>query len=448
MLPTNNQFTASLWGDEAFSAILSMKPVTQILSIISRDTSPPLYNLVEHFWFSVFGTSEVAIRALSFLFFSLSVFFVYKIGSLLWNRKTGLFSALLTFFNPFFFTYAFEGRMYSIMSLGVVASSYFFLKILYKKSSTLLLIAYALAIDVALYSHHFAIFAVLTQGVWTIYELFFGKRDAAIGLLKAQALAGILYLPWIIPLYNQVKMVSGGFWLGKPTLVDLRNLIYKYLGDGKGLGQYVLYLSFIVLLLRNWFKDIKKTAILFSLFAFPILITWAISQKFTSVFYDRYLLYTIPAGALLLSSNLRPIGKWVIVALICLLVLIDYEYFITPTKRPFRELATYVKQNQAPGDYLINWNSAAHHLWESKYYGIPAPIYIPVTPVPEPFKALPYYVGTALMEESDIIHVLPGNRRLGVITSGSVAEVKIAGYTKADPVTFGPLKFIWLIKKR
>ena len=57
-----NQFTASLWGDEAFSAILSMKPIPEIISIIARDTSPPLYNLTEHIWFQIFGTSEIAVR--------------------------------------------------------------------------------------------------------------------------------------------------------------------------------------------------------------------------------------------------------------------------------------------------------------------------------------------------------------------------------------------------
>ena len=74
-----NQFTASLWGDEAFSAILSMKPIPEIISIIARDTSPPLYNLTEHIWFQIFGTSEIAVRSLSFLYYLIAVFFVYKI---------------------------------------------------------------------------------------------------------------------------------------------------------------------------------------------------------------------------------------------------------------------------------------------------------------------------------------------------------------------------------
>src|SRR3990172_11750557 len=124
----NNVFTESIWGDEGFSAILSMKSIPEIISIVSRDTSPPLYNITEHLWFGVFGTSEVAIRSLSFLYFLIAIFFVYKIGEHLWNRNTGLLAAGLTFLNPFFFTYAFEGRMYSLLAATVTASMYFFLK--------------------------------------------------------------------------------------------------------------------------------------------------------------------------------------------------------------------------------------------------------------------------------------------------------------------------------
>lgn len=165
-----NQFTASLWGDEAFSAILSLKSIPQIITIISHDTSPPLYNLIEHLWFQLFGANEIAIRALSFLFFSLACFFVYLIGSSLWNRKIGLWAAVLTFLNPFFFIYAFEGRMYSILALGVTASMYFFLK---KKW-----VGYILATTFALYRHHFAIFAVFVQGLWFLYEIIRGDKNS------------------------------------------------------------------------------------------------------------------------------------------------------------------------------------------------------------------------------------------------------------------------------
>src|SRR3989344_3011576 len=111
-----NRFTESIWGDEGFSAILSMKSLPEILKIIAKDTSPPLWNIWEWFFFRLFGTSEIVIRSLAFIFFLGTVFITYKIGELLWGRRTGILAGLLTFLNPFFFTYAFEGRMYSILT--------------------------------------------------------------------------------------------------------------------------------------------------------------------------------------------------------------------------------------------------------------------------------------------------------------------------------------------
>lgn len=428
-----NQFTASLWGDEAFSAVLSMNPIPKIIEIVAKDTSPPLYNITEHLWFQVFGNSEVAIRSLSFFYYLLTVFFVYKIGEFLWNRKTGTMAALLTFLNPFFFIYAFEGRMYSILALGVTASMYFFIK-----KNWLL---YVLATTWAMYSHHFTIFVLVVQGLWFFYELVKGERKTATSMFKSFIVVGILYLPWIIPLYNQTRLVGSGFWLATPTLTDLRNLIYKYLAKGisHSLAEPALYLVLVGFLLRKWSRAKEKTAFLLLWFLVPITTAWLVSQKFQSIFFDRYLLYTIPAAMLVLASNKRgKVSELIILVVILVFSIIDFNYFTHPTKRPFRELASYVKEAKTDEDVLINWNSSAHHLWESKYYGIPAPIYVPE-------GELPFYVGTAQMTKEDILRQIPeGTRRVGVITSGSIDEVDLPDYTKKETKVFGELKFIWL----
>ncbi len=433
-----NQFTASLWGDEAFSAILSIKPIPEIIKIIINDTSPPLYNICEHVWFQIFGTSEIAIRTLSFLFFLLTIFFVYKIGELLWNKKTGFLAAALTFLNPFFFIYAFEGRMYSILALGVTASMYFFLRKNWP--------AYIMATTWAIYSHHFAIFALCVQALWFLYEFILGKRKIAVSMFKSFLVIGLLYLPWLVPLYKQTRMVGSGFWLGTPTLMDLINLIQDYLAKGikHSLAQLGLAAVVTVFLLRNWRKNIQKTLFLASWFFLPLLLTWLVSQKFQSIFFNRYLLYAIPGAMLLLASNRKRKTSSIVLGITLLIFLIiDSFYFTHPSKRPFRKLASYVRESKRGDDFLINWNAASHHLWESKYYQIPAPLYIPGG------KELPFFVGTALMDKEDIISHLPKKiNRLGVITSGRVEDIKLTGYTERERKVFKDLKFIWYLKQR
>lgn len=430
-----NQFNTSLWGDEGFSAILSMKSLPEIIKIIVNDTSPPLWNITEHLAFQIFGTSEIVIRGLAFAYFLLAVFFVYKIGEHLWSKKTGLLAAALTFLNPFFFIYAFEGRMYSILALGVTASMYFFL--------TRNWFGYVVATLWAMYSHHFAIFALFIQGLWFLSEFFFGNRKVAISMFKAFMAVGIGYLPWLIPLYNQTKMVGGGFWLGTPTMAEFFGLLGKYLGTGipHSLKKIALSLTLITLALRRWYKPKKEDLFLLSWFLLPIALTWIVSQKFQSIFFDRYLLYTIPGAMLLLASKGRKYSGVFLAILFITLVSIDSHYFTHPTKRPFRQLAAYVKETRQEGDFLINWNAASHHLWETKYYNFFAPIYIPNG------GELPYFVGTALMEESDIIHKLPqGTQRVGVVTSGPVDEIELPGYTEEEAKKLPDLNFVWYEK--
>jgi 4-amino-4-deoxy-L-arabinose transferase-like glycosyltransferase len=455
-------FNQSIWGDEGFSAILSMKSVPEILKIISRDTSPPLWNLTEHLAFQIFGRSEIVIRSLAFLYFLGAVFFTYKIGRFFWDKKTAIISSILIFLNPFFFTYAFEGRMYSILALGVTASMYFFLKILFdQKASTKNIVGYVIATLWAMYSHHFAIFALFIQFAWFLKELATRNFQFTKKMFKGFILVAIGYLPWLIPLYNQTKMVGGGFWLGTPTLKELFGLILEYLAAGirneslklplanTTLYQVCLYLTISTLLIRNWRKNIKKTLFLLSWFLGPIIVTWIVSQFFQSIFFNRYLLYTIPGAMLVLASERRKIiSISLIILIIILFAIIDLNYFTHPTKRPFRQLATYVLQTKNREDFLINWNSSSHHLWETKYYRIPAPIYIPEG------GELPFFVGTALMEKEDITHKIPQKaKRVGVVTSGDVEEVTIPGYTESEVKIFknpwegaSEIKFIWYEK--
>ncbi|MCX7928473.1 MAG: glycosyltransferase family 39 protein [Patescibacteria group bacterium] len=450
----DNQLITSIWGDEGFSAILSMRPIPEILKIVSQDTSPPLWNILLHCTFQLFGTSEVVIRSLSLIFYILAIIFTFRIGSILWSKKTGAIAASLTALNPFFFMYAFEGRMYSILALGVTASMYHFLKIITREkgeiTKTTTKIGYVFWTLWALYSHHFATFALVAQGLWFLYEIALGNRKNGRILFKLFLFVGLGYIPWIWPLYMQITKLSSGFWLGKPDYEDLKILIYDYLAEGiKSLDYKIpllnlpihklaLYSVFGILLTRKWWKGIKKSLFLLLWFFAPIATVWIISQYFTSIFYNRYLLFTIPSAMLILASLRSKLSIIPISLTIIIFGIIDFHYFVNPTKMPFREYSAYVKNilSEDENIFLINWNSSAHHLWESKYYKITAPLYLPNG------NNLPYYVGTALMTEEDIIRKLPNASKIGVITSGNPDEVVFEGYKKTEMKNFEGLKFL------
>ena len=330
---------------------------------------------------------------------------------------------------------------------------YFFAKIIFpktdsngkirKRANFKDYLGYIIGTSWALYSHHFAIFAVIIQGLWFIKELIWGYRKTAFDIFKSYLAIGVIYAPWLPALYYQTTLVGSGFWLQTPNLTNLRELLQKYLAEGlpNKLSRYTLYLTYAGYIVRRWGINITRSLFLASWFLGPITLTWVVSQKFQSIFFDRYLLYTIPAAMILLASNGRKLSGIILTILLPLFIYTDYQYFVNPTKRPFKDLAAYVIEVKRGDDFLINWNAAAHHIWETKYYGLEAPLYVPEG------KELPFYVGTAQMTSNDIVSEIPKKAfRVGVITSGKREEVKVPGFKLSEIKEFGELKYILLTK--
>lgn len=431
-----NQLTVSLWRDEAWTATLIAKNWLDIIKFVSKDTSPPLFYLLSHIWTRFFGMSEIGLRSFSVFLWFFTAVFAASIARHFWkNKYTTIFVFLFTLLNPFLFQYAFEARMYAILACFSAAATYFFLK---KNWPFYILFAVA-----SLYSHHFSLFVIFWHGIWTLIKVI-AKKQNLFRSLKPFFIIGLLYLPWLPVMYYQTKMVAvNGFWVGRPVLKDLAELIFKFIvGANKSSWQQLAVIATaLLLILRRWSIKDSATWFLLGWFAVPALLVYGLSQVVQPIFYNRYLINLIPALVLIIFSRYRsaPFLSYPFIGLMFLsLFITDYQFFTHPTKPSFRQMAVYIKSTRQPGDSLINWNGAAQHLFESKYYGVYAPIYVPD-------RILPFYIGTALMEAGDQIFSLPVSSRLGVITSDPIETVKITGYTKVDEKHYDNLVFSWWI---
>jgi hypothetical protein len=425
-----NQLTVSLWGDESFTAVAVKENLWRMLEIVAKDTAPPLYYICLFIWTRLFGYSEIALRSLSVLFYIGTVFTIYLIAKHIWDKRTGLLALLIALANPFLFPFAFESRMYAILFFFVTLSFYFFIT---KKK-----IAYILASAAAIYSQHYAALALVWQFVWSFLSCK-NIRKNWFKALKPYILIGLLYIPWLYPLYKQVTMVSTGFWLGKPNLKDALGLYINYLRGGTllfKLQKFWPILALALLFLKKWQEKFKYNLLLLGWAIVPVALGWIVSQGSTSIFYDRYLIFIIPSLILLLAGGFRKISLPLIVIYCLPLLWVNWYYFSHPTKRPFKELAAYIKTATNPNDYLINYNGSAHHLWETKFYGLEAPLYTPG-------GELPYYVGTAQMTDKDTVDNLPQLPKIGVISSENPANIKIDNYHLKDYQKFGSLSFSW-----
>lgn len=429
-----NQWTESLWGDEAFSALAVQHPFGEMIGIVMRDTAPPGFYLLGWLWGQLFGFSEIALRSLTLLLMLGAAVFagliVWEIGK---NKLNALLTGLLAFSAPFLVPFAFEWRMYALLTFTIMGSVYFFAARNWRWYVVLTL--------AAVYTHHFGLFTFFGQGVWFLVSGFdWKKRQTWLKQLWPFLAVGLLYLPWLPFFYTQLKRVQGsGFWLGPPTPTELKDMMLRFVAGGVKTEwrRFVQILALGLLLVKDWRLVGRRWLGLALIFLMPVALAYVISHTVTPIFYDRYLLSVVMGLMVLLGLGTKR-QFWLLLLIPALLFAAQsWDQFTHPSKRPFRELAGYVKQEIKPDDILLNYNGRAHHLWESKYYGIPAPVFTPSGP-------LPLFAGTAQMTPEDTTQVLPtADGRLGLIASEPIATIALPGYKLIDNRQFGQLSFSW-----
>ena len=108
--------STSIWFDEAVSWQQATLPFFRMLGATSHDAHPPLHNIILNATITLFGDSEIALRAPSALLGVANVYVIYRLGTVLWDRITGLFAALLLALSPFHIAYSSEARTYTLLA--------------------------------------------------------------------------------------------------------------------------------------------------------------------------------------------------------------------------------------------------------------------------------------------------------------------------------------------
>jgi mannosyltransferase len=420
MLPILNQ---SFWRDEAFSVLLALKSPFEIISLTIQDTNPPLYYLLLHFWMQLFGTSEAAVRGLSFLFHILLVVAVWTIARrLITSTKVVLLVMVSVLLNPFLLSYAYEVRAYSLLAFLTVAA----VGLLLRKRHFWA----GLMLGLGILTHNFGIFNLAAVGIWWLWQyresIFKAKfKDT----LRLFSLPSAVMLVWGAIIWNQWAKVAGGFWIETPsTSVWLLSLEKYSSGTGGGPLQSHLYLISFVLLffgLSYWIwkrvEDDKKAFIglLCSLTFVPTAITYVISALFSPIYHERYLISAVPFAIIMIGYSLwklhqgNPSIRNVLLGLISiyltLVVIASEQLVVRPTKAPINYAVDQVLKQAQPGDVVVP--EQALNFLETKFYLRSRGSSIPVYAFSEDGK-IPFYIGGVLYEPQEVIQKLPTGTRV------------------------------------
>jgi len=233
----------SLWIDESSSLILAYYTVPNLIkNVLALDTHPPLYYLVVHFAYYVFGLPPIyALRLPSLLCGTLTIGIMYGLGRLLVGRFAGIVAATLTALSPMAIWYSRDGRMYA-MTWCFVLLSYLLLILVLQRGRWYWIAGYSIAVTLALYADISALLGILPQALVILWGLGLAVTaartpDSPSGVKRARAwlfaLLGfiggwLLFAPWLLMLPQQLALIRsvhfGALTFGQIWLLILNDL--------------------------------------------------------------------------------------------------------------------------------------------------------------------------------------------------------------------------------
>jgi hypothetical protein len=303
----------SFWADEGFTTWFSQFSPGAQWHVLRWDNSAPLFYVLVHYWVATWGSSEIALRALSALFSTLSLGMFYLIARRMFqSRFSTVLGLMLYSFSFFQIWYAKEARCYALFGFLLLASLYCMLLSL-KKPSALRLGGLVVALSATLYTHNIALYYLPGfVAFWFIYPSAMAFKERTRKAMIVGSIVFLFYIPWLPILIDQIRAVHGYFWAPRPSTTDLFTTLCIFSGldvnvlKGAryhlpipflfGFWSWVLMLLFVLALcmVGTWrgvcSTDRRKSTALQVYTFLPILLMFGWSRISTSVYVNRNLI--------------------------------------------------------------------------------------------------------------------------------------------------------------
>ncbi len=358
----------SLWLDEASQVMLSARSLYSIFFDRAVDFHPPLSYILMHFWLQ-FNTSEIWLRFLSVIFGVLTIWVLYKLVSILFNKRIGIVSALLLSIGPYHIYYSQEIRMYAEAAFFATVSMDFLLRIL-RKEKISYFVGYILSTTALLYTHYDGLFLVISQ---LIYLLLFerNKINVVIKNLVVVSLLGLFWIPEFLKQF-QAGMRANSYLPGWDNILRLDPIkaipltIVKYTIGRISIGNTLLYsliiflvLVFIFCILIRFLRYAKEKNYYFVLcwFFVPLILSFLVSFK-VPMNQPFRLLFIVPAFYLILAlglSAMHKLEKLFLLILILISLLGLSVYFFSPKywREDWRSATIFLNNKILKNDLVI-----------------------------------------------------------------------------------------------
>ena len=360
--------------DDAISGDIAALPFVAMLKVISKDPNMALYYVLLHFWSALAGNSPLALRMLSILFSVAAVPAIYFLGSRLFNESVGLRAAFLLAANATAVEYAQIIRSYSLLILLVIASSFFFSKLIApQKTNATDSWPYITASALAVYSHMHAALMLVAQASSAWFRKTVPWRD----LITSGIIVGLAVLP--LPLVAVANYHGQYSWMPPVHLKSIVKIVPFLFGAPffqKAASAIALTLSSVALgyigAVNQDFSSWSRAFTLNGLLV-PLGLCGLLSLVRPFFFGEpRYLLICLPFSILLVALGINSVRRPVFI--LCIVILLELwqvavrplRYEIKQNRTYWSDATDYLVSNAKPGDGVVmSWTT---HVWLYWYY--------------------------------------------------------------------------------
>ena len=195
--------------DEDFTAVAVSHPLGDTLRIVSRDSAPPLFYVLEHAAATI-GAAPWNLRLVPIAAGIALIPLVAALARRVAGDAAGLLAAALAAFLPTALFTSTNARMYGLAGTLVVAAALLLWRAL-ERPSALRWAGFAAAAGAALWTEYFA--AVALAGVMVAALWLRPSRRTYLAACVVLAAASATLVPWLVYASGQFGYANQGFWV-------------------------------------------------------------------------------------------------------------------------------------------------------------------------------------------------------------------------------------------
>ncbi|BAJ28897.1 hypothetical protein KSE_30870 [Kitasatospora setae KM-6054] len=334
-----------LWDDELASWNAAARAPGRIFQLLANlDAVTGAYYLLIHYWSEAFGHAPGVLRTPSALAMAGAAALVALIGRRLFGPVAGLVAGLLFALVPAVSRYGQEVRGYAFAVLFAALATLLLLRALDRPTGGRWA-AYGAALFATGLFHVLALVLLAPHAAVAGWRWWTGRaRGVLVGYPLAAAGALLPLVPLIVLGQRQVARQLG--WLARPDLPYVAETMWRGL---YGSAWVSLLVAAFAALPLAWPAGRRPAGEIGLVAVLPVPLLWCASQGGTSYFLDRYLLFTLPAWAVLAGAGLAALRpRWLAAAGLAAVLLLGVQ-----DQRDIRQRYSHTRWDGAAAAALI-----------------------------------------------------------------------------------------------